>query len=106
DDWTRSAVAAACDPAMTLAAALKGEAPPLLLPLLTALAKRAADAQNAAAFVPLLSAAVAAPARADAVKAVILEAAAALKSAPPDSEALQATLKTLLASDNLRISAG
>ncbi|HLY10808.1 MAG TPA: c-type cytochrome, partial [Planctomycetota bacterium] len=107
DDWTRSAAAAsASDPALVLAAALKVEPAPALLPLLSALAKRAAGLQDAASFVPLLSAAAAAPARADAVKAVILEAAAVLKTAPPASAALEATLKALLASDNVRLSAG
>jgi putative membrane-bound dehydrogenase-like protein len=107
DDWTRSAaVAAVADPATVLSAALKSEPSPAQLPLLLALARRLADRQDAAAFVPLLSAAAAAPARADGIKAVLLEAAAALKSAPPDSPALQATLRTLLKSDNVRLSAG
>ena len=107
DDWTRSAaIAAVADPATVLSAALKSDTSPAHLPLLLALARRMADRRDAAAFVPLLEAAAAAPPRADGVKAVLLEAAAALTSAPPDSAGLQTALRTLLQSGTLRLSAG
>jgi putative membrane-bound dehydrogenase-like protein len=104
DDWTRTAAvaAAAADPALVLAAALKTETTPAQQPFLSAVSQRAAEKGDASTFGPLIVSAAASGG--EETKVVILTAAAGLASAPPDSPDLQAALKSLLAAANPRVS--
>jgi len=104
DDWTRTAAvaAAAANPALVLATALRTETTPAQQPFLTAISQRAAEKSDVAVFGPLIVAAAATGG--EDTKVVILNAAASLASAPPDSSELQAALKSLLASSNARVS--
>lgn len=105
DDWTRTAVVAVAvaNPELVLAAALKeGTASG---PLIAAVATRLMERRNPVALESLLAAVAAAPARADGVKAVILDAISGAKLAAPDAGHLQETLRTLLASENGSVAA-
>jgi len=106
DDWTRSAAvaAAASSSYAILAASLKMENSAGLTVFLNAVASRAAEKQDAAAFAKLVLACAAAPSTADVTKRVILDAASTLTSAPNESAELTAAIRALLGSENVDVS--
>jgi len=102
DNWTRSAAVAAASnsPASILGMALKREKLNGQEIFLAAVATRAADRQDAETFAKLVPLCAAAAPSSDAVKVLILEAAARLKTPPANAATLAASLRTLLASEN------
>lgn len=102
DNWTRSAAVAAASnsPASVLGIALKSDASTGQENFLAAVATRAAEREDGESFGKLIPLCAAAGPQADAVKVLILDAAAHLKTPPANAATLVASLRSLLASEN------